>query len=82
MRPAKVLREKLTYLFVPNSGPTTKTQEDIMTGFGTVAGAIDIAGQRAVLLVGGIQKERVIVLGPGRGDWVTVVSVPTLRLPD
>ena len=53
-----------------------------MTGFGTVAGAIDIAGQRAVLLVGGIQKERVIVLGPGRGDWVTVVSVPTLRLPD
>ena len=28
---------------------------------GTAAGATDIAGQRAVLLAGGIQKERVIV---------------------
>jgi hypothetical protein len=37
-------------------------------GVGTTAGATDIAGQRAVLPCGGIQKERVIVPGPGRRD--------------
>ena len=36
-------------------------------GFGTVAGAKDIAGQRAVLPCGGIQNERVIVPWPGVG---------------
>jgi hypothetical protein len=36
-------------------------------GCGTAAGATDIAGQRAVLRRGGIQKERVIVPGSGVG---------------
>ena len=41
---------------------------------GTAAGATDIAGQRAVLLAGVIQKERVIVPWAGRRDWATRVS--------
>ena len=48
-------------------------------GIGTAAGATDIAGQRAVLRRGGIQKERVIVPWAGRRHWVMGFPVPTLR---
>jgi hypothetical protein len=48
-------------------------------GFGTAAGATDIAGQRAVLRHGGTQKERVIVPWPGVGTgWFGGFPVPTL----
>jgi hypothetical protein len=43
-----------------------------MAWVGTAAGAKDIAGQRAVLLASGIQKERVIVPWAGAlelGEW-------------
>ena len=63
MRPARH-SEKLKYLSRPNSGPTTKTQEDERAEIGTAAGAKDIAGQRAVLpALQDSEKERVIVLG-------------------
>jgi hypothetical protein len=43
-------------------------------GYGTAAGATDIAGQRAVLPASRIQKERVIVPWAGRRHSVMGVS--------
>ena len=77
-RTAQTLRrqEKLTYVFVPNSGPTTQTQED--------GWSLEIMGPLPVLETlrdkepfsrhGGIQKERVIVPWAGRRHWVMGVS--------
>ena len=67
-------QKKLTNSYGTDSGPTAKTQEVVWTGIGTAAGATNIAGQRAVLPDGGIQKERVIVPWTGRRDWAMEVS--------
>ena len=70
-------QKKLTNSYGTDSGPTAKTQEVVWTGIWTAAGATDIAGQRAVLPDGGIQKERVIV--PWAGGRHLVIGVFRFR---
>src|SRR5947207_13564593 len=65
-----ISQEKLTCLYTTNSGPTTKTQEDTVAEFGTVAGAKDIRTKSRSPRHGGIRK--------GTGDCPPVgrASVP------
>src|SRR5437870_9422766 len=51
-----ISKEKLTCLYTTNSRPTTKTQEDTVAEFGTVAGAKDIRTKSRSPRHGGIRK--------------------------
>jgi hypothetical protein len=67
-------KRKLTNFYGTNSGPTTKLRRRDKPGKVGPLPVLQTFGQRAVLLAGGIQKERVIVPWTGRRCWVTGVS--------
>src|SRR2546428_12556275 len=80
-----ISQEKLTCLYTTNSGPTTKTQEDTVAEFGTVAGAKDIRTKSRSPWHGGIRKGTGdCPRGPGVGTGVIGVSgsdAPAFRCP-